>query len=207
VLQPFCFLLDFLRIVGYNQNMKHTGLGFLLVLLPLVLTLSCETTEPLKLPPEEPPVPEAAPPPVTEALAEYSRSVAALGVSISEETFHEDKEAIMKAIDDLERIMARKDTAQWRKYLSPTSIAYLRNANSMRAVSAKLPSPIQIRSDEDYFKYVFIPSREGRKVDEIRYVSSTEAKAVQLRENNDVIYYYFEKVNGVWLVKLDESQS
>ena len=112
----------------------------------------------------------------------------------------------MKAIADLEGIMARKDVAQWRKYLSPSSVAYLKNAGHMRAVSAKLPAQLRIRSDEDYFKYVFIPSRQDRKIDEIRYVSSTVTKAVQVRENDDVIYYYFEKVNGTWLIKLDESQ-
>jgi hypothetical protein len=172
--------------------------GSILVFQSALFVFSCVTIEELKTAQTETTQPTPS--------KEYLRSIAELGFAISEEEFYEDKAAIMKAIAELENIMARKDVAQWRKYLSPSSVAYLRNANNMRTVSAKLPAQFRIRSDEDYFKYVFIPSRQDRKIDEIRYVSSTITKAVQVRQSDDVIFYYFEKVNDVWLIKLDETQ-
>ena len=54
----------------------------------------------------------------------------------------------------------------------------------------------------DYFRFVFVPSRRGRDVDEIRYISLDQIKAVQMREDQDVVYYNFIKVNGKWMVKL-----
>jgi hypothetical protein len=154
------------------------------------------------------PKPAAAQPatPAKPVTTEYARSVAALGSAVSEATFNQDRDAIMRTITELETIMTTKDVVQWRKYLSPSSVAYLRNQQNMKTVSARLPGNFQIRTDEDYFKFVFIPSRQGRKIDEIRYVSSIVTKAVQVRENDDVIYYFFEKINGKWLVKLDDLQ-
>jgi hypothetical protein len=179
--------------------MKNPLFAFssVLVWLSALFVFSCATTTKLETPQTETHTPASS--------TEYLRSVAEFGTAISEETFLEDKTAIMKAIADMGNIMARKDVAQWRKYLSPSSVAYLRDAGNMRAVSAKLPAQLRIRNDEDYFKYVFIPSRQDRKIDEIRYVSPTETKAVQVRQTDDVIYYYFEKINGTWLIKLDET--
>jgi hypothetical protein len=130
--------------------------------------------------------------------------VSALKHAISEETFHADKASIMTIIADLQKIMATKDVARWRTYLSPSSAAYLKNQSNLRAISTKLPPQFAIRNDEDFFKYVFIPARQGRKIDEIRYISAAEVKAVQVLANSDVIYYFFEKINGRWLVSIDE---
>ena len=46
---------------------------------------------------------------------------------------------------------------------------------------------------EDYFKYVFIPARNGRRIDEIRYENSKTIKAVQVNGDVDTVYYYFKK--------------
>lgn len=181
------------------MNIYRVAFGSVLVCLSALFVFSCATTAELETAQIEE-LPSAP-------SAEYLRSVAELGFAISEETFYEDKNAIMQAIADIERIMIQRNVAQWRKYLSPSSVAYLKSAGNMRAVSAKLPAQLRIRSDEDYFKYVFIPSRQDNEIDEIRYMSPTVTKAVQVRETGDVVYYYFEKVNDVWLVKLDEIQS
>ena len=42
----------------------------------------------------------------------------------------------------------------------------------------------------------------GRNVNEIRYISRTEVKAVEVQDNKDIIYYEFEKIDNRWLVKL-----
>ena len=52
-------------------------------------------------------------------------------------------------------------------------------------------------------EHVFIPSRKISKVDEIRYISKTNVKAVEVREDKSIlVYYYFQKIDGKWLVNL-----
>jgi hypothetical protein len=56
---------------------------------------------------------------------------------------------------------------------------------------------------------VFIPARAGKAVPEIRYISDTYIKAVQVNEpatetteEQSTVYYYFNKINGRWMVHL-----
>ena len=62
---------------------------------------------------------------------------------------------------------------------------------------------IQLNGIGDYFKHVFIPSRKRSNVDEIRYISKTNIKAVEVKDDGStVVYYQFVKVNGKWLVHI-----
>ena len=137
---------------------------------------------------------------------EYSRAISALSAedSVSEDTFTEDKKEIMHIIDELSDIMKNKDFSKWVKYLTPASRNYWSNPANLREVSKKLPlKGFTLKNLEDYFKYVFIPSRQGRRIDEIRYLSSSYVKAVQVKNNTDIIFYYFNKIDGKWLLNIN----
>ncbi|MBP3710628.1 MAG: hypothetical protein J6I73_09575 [Treponema sp.] len=135
------------------------------------------------------------------ADAEYLRSVN--DVDITRETFNEDKAEIMQIISDLAKIMAQSNYKQWLTYIDRESIQYWSNKQNLQRASRKLPTKgLQMNTLQDYFTYVFVPSRRGREVDEIRYDSKTDVKAVQMREDTDVIYYYFNKINGKWFVHI-----
>ncbi|AEE16841.1 hypothetical protein [Treponema brennaborense] len=137
---------------------------------------------------------------------EYIRSVSALAQEeqVSKDTFEDDKKTILKTIQDLETIMKNGDYQAWLSLVSPASIAYWKNPLNLKEVSSRLPvKGFQIKSMEDYFKFIFIPSRQGRVVDEIRYISGTSVKAVQVQDNTDIIYYYFEKIDDEWFLSLD----
>ena len=136
--------------------------------------------------------------------AEYSRSVSALGdKAVSFDDFQRDKTDILAVIADLDKSMKTRDYTLWRSYLTPSSISYWSNKLNLQVIATKLPKKgIVLRSLGDYFTNVFIPSRMGRNVNEIRYISRTEVKAVEVQDNKDIIYYEFEKINNRWLVKL-----
>lgn len=136
--------------------------------------------------------------------AEYSRSVSALGdKAVSFDDFQRDKTDILAVIADLDKSMKNRDYTLWRSYLTPGSISYWSNKLNLQVIATKLPKKgIVLRSLGDYFTNVFIPSRMGRNVNEIRYISRTEVKAVEVQDNKDIIYYEFEKINNRWLVKL-----
>ena len=141
---------------------------------------------------------------VSQEDLEYNRSVTDLGVEVSKETFTEDKAEILEIIQKLDLIMKHKDYAAWLNYLTPESKTFWSNQQNLALVSQRLPiKNYRLKNLQDYFEKVFIPSRIGRVVDEIRYVSTTKVKAVQYTEQQDIIYYYFEKIDGRWFLHLD----
>ena len=123
---------------------------------------------------------------------------------VTKEEFIDDKTEILHIISELQDIMEREDTEEWLKYISPDSIRYYSSPANIRKAQKKLPNKtIQLNGIGDYFKHVFIPSRKRSNVDEIRYISKTNIKAVEVKDDGStVVYYQFVKVNGKWLVHI-----
>lgn len=165
----------------------------------LILTFnSCVSTETETKVPEKKEVVKSA-----EDL-EYERATQELeGETVSRDTYEKDKRIILEKIRDLNLIMKSRDYKSWLKFIEPNSINYWSQRKNLSSASKQLPvKGIQLKSLEDYFNYVFIPSRMGRQIDEIRYISSSSIKAVQVREDNTVIFYNFKKINDEWFVEL-----
>ena len=135
---------------------------------------------------------------------EYLRSIANLdeAEAVSKQEFTDDKNEILEIISELAQIMESKDTLAWLKYIDDESKEYYKNPVNLRKAQRKLPNKlIELKTIEDYFKFVFIPARKNSQIDEIRYISKTHVKAVQIREDMpDAIYYEYKKENGKWLV-------
>ncbi len=134
---------------------------------------------------------------------EYARSVAGLEGEISFDLFQSDKNEILAIIAKLDESMRNRDYQLWRSYLTPSSISYWSNRMNLQVLSTRLPGDnVVLRDLPQYFTYMFIPSRIGREVTEIRYDSPVAVKAVQVDGNVDLVYYDFVKENGKWLVQL-----
>lgn len=143
---------------------------------------------------------------IPEVIQEYSRSVSNIeDGSITEETFTHDKKEILEIIDKLDSIMKGKKYNDWLNYLTPESKTFWSDKKNLSELSQKLFSKynFELKNLREYFEYFFIPARKGRVVDEIRYVTPTEIKAVQYKDKEDIIYYFFEKIDNKWLIRLD----
>lgn len=154
----------------------------------------------------EPVVPESEPKELTPEEQEFLRSTKALDgeLSVSMDTFTKDKKDVLETIAELDQIMKKGDYTRWLTYVSKESKDYWMNAQHLKELEGRLPvKGLKLSGLRDYFKYIFIPARAGHHVDEIRYVSDTIVKAVQVKEKRDVVYYTFEKIDGKWLLKLD----
>ncbi|MBO7639238.1 MAG: hypothetical protein J6S91_09715 [Treponema sp.] len=136
---------------------------------------------------------------------EYERSVGkSTTAAVTMQVFEEDKKDILNIISKLDTVMKNRDYKTWLTYLNDESIRYWSNRSNLAKAETRLPvKGLQLTNLEDYFKYVFIPSRSGRRVDEIRYENDKQVKAVQVNGSTDVVYYNFEKnANGVWKLRL-----
>ncbi len=160
------------------------------------LFFSCKSTKVAPAAPAEPTAEEIA------ADEEFNRSTN--GVEITREEFNADKNEILRIISELSVIMSEQDFDSWIKYIDKDSISYYSNPKNLQNASKRIPQKIKLANLNDYFKYVFIPSRKGRSVEEIRYISRDSVKAVQVREDRDIVYYNFERNEGKWLINLPE---
>ena len=139
--------------------------------------------------------------------AEYLRSTQALSAEelVTKDEFAEDKAEILRIIKELQKVMEKEDVEDWLSYVDTASKNFYSNPVNIRKVQKKLPNKaIVLNGIGDYFKYVFIPSRKNREITEIRYISKTNTKAVQVNDDGSITrYYQFIKVNGKWYVQLD----
>lgn len=199
--------------------MKKIFLLLIIFLLPTIL-ISCGSTPTTEKPVTETPVAEIAE--IDDEVMdvedeaeiiidesddddEYLRSTNDLiDETVSKAEFTEDKAQILKIISDLQNIMQRQDVNAWLKYIDPVSIKYYSNPQNIRKAQKKLPNKaIVLNGIGDYFKFVFIPSRKRSEVKEIRYISKTNIKAVNVKEDGGItVYYQFVKVNDKWLVHI-----
>lgn len=132
---------------------------------------------------------------------EYTRSVGTL--NISKDDFEADKKAIMAIISELDVIMKEKAYAKWLGYIDDESKSHWSKSSTLKKAQARMPiKGLQLKTLEDYFKYVFVPARQKSKISEIRYESNTYVKAVEVQQDQDLVYYYFKKINNKWQVHI-----
>lgn len=181
------------------------------------ISISCKSTKV-----EEPATPAPAPAPVVEEAPkvepepaiqeepvvqpqeddEYTRSVGS--VAVDRNTFTNDKEEIQRIIKTLDGIMKDMDYKSWVTYVDQESIDHWSNPSNLKKAQNRLPvKGLKLKSLRDYFRFVFVPARVGKEITEIRYISDTYVKAVQVRdEQDDLVYYYFNKIDGHWMVHI-----
>jgi len=171
------------------------------VALSLFAFMSCGTTQTV----EKQETKEEVKAPAEPVNEEYIRSTQNMtDETVTVEEFENDKAEILKIIDELRLIMNTGDKTKWLTYIDPDSVTYYSNTNNLRKVREKLPNKqIQLHGIGDYFKYVFIPSRKNSQIDEIRYISKNNIKAVQVKEDkSELVYYYFIKKDNKWYVHI-----
>ncbi len=185
---------------------------------PKAVEASFTTPKPDPKPKEEAKVepkkeePKPAPKKEEAADEEYTRSVAQMaGQAVDVATFNKDKEAVLAIINELNSVMKEQNYKSWLNYLDDESKTYWSNKSNLKKAQKRLPvKGLTLATLEDYFKYIFIPSRQGNEMDEIRYETESSVKAVQIRTDEDghyagdTVYYYLRKVKGVWKLHLPQ---
>ncbi len=170
--------------------------------------------EPVAEKPKETPKPKAEQKTAEKKAAdeEYERSVSQMeGKAVDVDTFNKDKEAVLALIDVLNEVMKTENFGSWTKYLDNESYTYWSKKQNLQKAQKRLPvKGLKLDTLEDYFKYVFIPARQGNKMDEIRYETEKIVKVVQIRKDaegkyeGDTVYYNLRKESGVWKLHLPQ---
>ena len=120
-------------------------------------------------------------------------------VIITKETYDQTKAEIEKLVDQLNAITASKQYAKWIELLSEEYKTEYSKAATLKIVSEALPvKGIKLKSLQDYFLYVFVPSRQRIRVDDIRFISPTHVDVIMKQGSTSLLIYSISNVSGSW---------
>ncbi|HNY16121.1 MAG TPA: hypothetical protein PK542_03950 [Treponemataceae bacterium] len=182
--------------------MKRTVL--LLSLVPFLLFLACQTAPSAKKPEAQVAQNGNSQHNQATATSESGDENAVVAqfdtVTITKQTFRQTKSEIELVVEDLNKITYSKDYTRWQTYLSDEYRANFSDPAVLEKVSASLPTKgIKISTLKDYFTYVFVPSRQNMRVDDITFVSPTRVYVIMdLTKDSPAAIYILEKMNGSW---------
>ena len=139
--------------------------------------------------------------------AEVKKAAFDLG-NVSQELYDSTISDVRIFIEMLNILISRKDYEGWKSHLSEEffkNIASPGNLKNMSEQPAMKMQKIVLRSPEDYFNYVVVPSRANSRVDEIEFLSQNMVKAYTIRTNKDgelikLRLYELEKTGNTWKI-------
>jgi hypothetical protein len=124
--------------------------------------------------------------------------------SISQELYNETKSDVQKFVEVLNSIIGKKDYVGWKSNLSEeyfnkiASQDYLREASEQPAMKLQ---KITLRSAEDFFINVVVPSRTNSHVEDIEFISLKVVKVYTISPKNERLRLYeLEKTGNTWKI-------
>lgn len=145
------------------------------------------------------PAVESAP---EKALDQDDEIIAEFGsITITKKDYKETKSEIEIVVDNLNKVTAAKDYIKWLSYLSEDYKSEYSKPAVLQITSDSLPvKGIKLKNLQDYFSYVFVPSRQNIKVDDIKFVSPVKVNVITKAGNKKLLVYNLEKIKGKWLL-------
>jgi hypothetical protein len=177
--------------------------AFLLILL-VILTVSCHSGPKTDLSPaavqKTPQNTETSPQKTPETFDTRTVSRAQHDSTLDE---------VKRFIGNLNDIISKKNYNSWKATLSQNYFKEISSPQFLKQVSdspAMKTRNIVLRTPEDYFTNVVVPSRADSRVDDIEFIDTNRVKAFTIIKNNRtgeeqrLVLYDLEKVGNSWLI-------
>jgi hypothetical protein len=127
---------------------------------------------------------------------------------ISQAQYNTTREEVQKFIEEQNKIIRDKNFEAWKRALSSEYFAGISSEDNLRQISeqpAMKTRRIVLRTAQDYFEYVVVPSRADLRVDEIEFISANRVKAFTVTTNKAgeeqrLRLYDLEKINNSWTI-------
>jgi len=128
--------------------------------------------------------------------------------TVTQQQYASTMEEVQIFINDLNRIISTRNYQAWRVRLSPEYFAMISSPEFLHQVSeqpAMKTRRIILRSAEEYFMNVVVPSRADSRVDNIEFIGRDKVIAYTVNTNRageDVRLrlYDLEKINNLWII-------
>jgi len=128
---------------------------------------------------------------------------------ISQEQYQSTMAEVQKFIEEQNRNIKSKNFEAWKKSLSPEYFAEISSKENLQAISESLvlkAQKISLKTPEDYFQYVVVPSRADLHVEEIKFISANKVQAFTIKTDNKtgkeerLRLYDLEKIDNTWTI-------
>lgn len=121
-------------------------------------------------------------------------------VTITKQTFQKTKTELETVVEELNKITLSRDYQKWLTYLSDDYRRNFSDKTVLEDVSDSLPTKgIRLKNLKDYFTFVFVPSRQNMRVDDIQFVSPTRVYVImEITPDSPAAIYIIEKFSDGW---------
>jgi hypothetical protein len=170
------------------------GAKLILAALGTAALLSC-ASEPV------PPAPGETQPDAVAIAPASGGEEPAVEFKVTEEVYQKTFEEIEGVIAELNAIIRARDFVRWEQRLTTayrdrtSNPGYLAEVSQSEALKKK---GVVLRSLEDYFNQVVVPSRSSVKLDQLAFVDATHVKAITVIQGESYILYWLVRENGTW---------
>jgi hypothetical protein len=128
--------------------------------------------------------------------------------TVSQTQYAETREEVQHFIEGLNRIIGNKNYSAWRSALSNEYFRRISSPENLRQMSeqpALKTKNIVLRTPQDYFNNVVVPSRANSRVDDIEFIGRNRVKAFTVNKNRAgeeqrLVLYDLEKVGNSWII-------
>lgn len=123
-------------------------------------------------------------------------------VVITRQDFRQTKSEVEAVVEDLNQITKERDYSRWLDYLDPAYRRTLSDRNYLEQISNSLPQALRDRrvrltTLKDYFDYVFVPSRQNIRVDDIQFITPSRVYVIMdLSRDQRAAVYILERGSG-----------
>ncbi|MGP1438083.1 MAG: hypothetical protein ACTTKH_03320 [Treponema sp.] len=130
-----------------------------------------------------------------EVIAEFGE------VKITKKHYNDTMSEIKIVVDGLNKITSTRNYSGWLTYLSDYYKETYSKASTLKATSDTLPvKGLKLSNLKDFFNYVFVPSRQNIKVDDIKFLSPVKVNVIMITKGKELLVYNLEKINEKWLL-------
>ncbi len=122
---------------------------------------------------------------------------------VSEEVYEQTFGEVEQTIARLNTIIQQRDFEAWKSYLTEE---YEEEYSDPETLAQWSESPllqrneITLRSLEDYFNFVVVPSRSNARLDDLEFVDENTVEAYMNVRGRRALLYLLENEDGVWKI-------
>jgi hypothetical protein len=125
-------------------------------------------------------------------------------ITVSRELYNRTFGEVLHFLKQMDAIIAARDFKAWKAQCTAGFLAAYSDPMRLHELSQKpnlKDRRIVLRSLEDYFYFVFIPSRVETKLDKLDFTAKNRVKAVAVIDDKPYVVYFLEKdENNIWKI-------
>lgn len=130
-----------------------------------------------------------------EVIAEFGE------VKITKKNYNDTMSEIKVVVEELNKTTSSKNYSTWLKFLSNEYRETYSKPSVLKSTSDTLPvKGLKLNNLKDFFNYVFVPSRQNIKVDDIKFLSPVKVNVIMFTKGKELLVYNLEKINEKWLL-------